>query len=810
MNKSLVCALRRLSPLLALPLLAAPVLANGIGDNALLVVDPANPESMYVANYYKAARGIPDVNFLYIDPDATNYPEFAAVNVPALTGRLANARIRDRIDFVVLPPGGNFYIHAPGLITDPCYTPQRISISSGYTLALIADQILGGMGAASRNHFSSVNEDEIYFDSNIRWQQGNPSDAPGAKQYFIGAMLGYTGNLGNTLAEVLAMIDRGVAVDGTFPTGTFYFMETTDPARSGPRDGYYTATAAAIVAEGGQAQHLYADLPIGQHDCAGIMTGRATLDIDGADMTLIDGSFADHLTSYAGNFSSSSQTKMSRWISKGASGTSGTVEEPCNYPGKFIHAEFHLIYYKGMSLGEAWLRKMAYAPFQSLLLGDPLTSPYTYFPDVHVPSPPTAPVSGVVQIDATASATEPGAQIAGLELVIDGVHARWADPGESFLFDTTWIADGWHEMRVLAFDDALTRNTGRWIGQLEVDNLGRSVTLGANPTTGDLAQAFDFSFSAAGGTVAEVRLVHNGRVVASSTSSSGVLQVFGQNLGAGPVRVQAEASFTDGTEARSAPVDLSITYSPGTPVNAPPAAFGYSKDVLAEHAFAVELPAAYDEDPAGVTYTVVTPPGQATLLSGGTGPYRVYSPDPGASGGDSLTFQVTGTGGSSSIETIALQYEFYPTIATYGCDVNPADSMVILDGLPVLGRAVDLGVDNPLGTQNAGAFAYLFFSLAPDPHYPCGTVLNGFGMSAPGAAGELLISVAPPDPGLVLIGGPWTGAGTPVEFSVPIPDDIVLAGLPAYGQALMHDMSGDPSTVKFGLTDAVEMTIGHP
>jgi uncharacterized protein (TIGR03790 family) len=68
---------------------------------------------------------------------------------------------------------------------------------------------------------------------------------------------------------------------------------------------------------------------------------------------VLPGAFCDHLTSYAATFDSSAQTKMSRWISKGASGTSGAVEEPCNYAGKFPHARLHVFYRQGLSLGEA-------------------------------------------------------------------------------------------------------------------------------------------------------------------------------------------------------------------------------------------------------------------------------------------------------------------------------------------------------------------------------------------------------------------------------------------------------------------------
>jgi len=797
------------APLLSIALsLLVPVSGAGDDEGALLVVNPANPESMYVANYYRAARDIPDTNFLHIDPDAPDFQTFAAVNVPALLGEIRNKRIDDQIDYVIVMPGGNFYLSAVGLLSDNCHVPRRISISSGYTLCHVSNAILSGMSTSSANRFYASSDQAAPFDGSVSYYQGSPSGDNRAHRYFIGALLGYTGTRGNTLTEILDMIDRSVAVDGTDPAGTFYFMQTADNSRSGPRHNAYPPVTAAIVAEGGQAQHLYDNLPLGHFDCAGIMTGLANPNIDGGNFNLLPGSFADHLTSHAATFNISTQTKISRWIAKGASGSSGAVEEPCSNPGKFPRPKMHLLNYKGMSLGEAWLRKMVFMPFQSLLLGDPLTTPYSEFPIVNVPDPPLFPVGGVATIMPTAFAAAPGAQIAELELLVDGVHDQRIAPGAEFALDTRGYGDGWHELRVLAVDNTNSRNAGRWIGELEVDNHGLTTNLVVSPTSGNLATAYDFTYAAAGGTVSEVRLLHNGRIVAASQAPSGTLRLYGQNLGAGPVRIRAEALYASGRIAYSPWVNLAIDYAPGVPLAAPPVAFAFEKRGLSEQAFVVELPAAYDEDPAGLTWTVVQPPAHATLLSSGSGPYRVYKPTAGANGIDSLTFRVTGTGGVSQIKTVTLVYDVLPTAEVFGCGVNPNGSILLLDGVPALGDTLTLGLDNPLGTQTPGSLGYLFFSLAPTVNYPCGILVDNFGMAGPGTQGELLINTISPDPTVTLIGGPWVGTGTPVEFVVPVPSDPVFAGVQIYGQGLIHDSSGLSGVPIFGMTEGVVLTIG--
>ena len=636
-------------------LLASPAAAGSSAERAILIVDPGNAESLYVANYYQAARALPASNVVYMAPGAASYNDFVATNVEGLFGSLANHCIEDQIDFVIIPPGGSFYIPASGFINDPCFPVNRFSVGSAYTLAFVTDDVLAGQAHSWGNRYWRATYGARAFDASVAWLSGNPSDSPNAKRYFIGGMLGYTGERGNTLEEILDLIDRSVAVDGTHPAGTFYYMETNDPARSGPRHGAYPTAVGQITGVGGLAEHLFANLPEGNQDCLGIMTGLASPDVDGADMTILPGAFCDHLTSFAGRFDTSSQVKMSRWIANGASGTAGTVEEPCNYSGKFNHAKMHAVYFKGLSLGEAWFRSVSFAPFQNLLYGDPLTRPFLDAPTVDVPGLPGT-LSGVVTITPVAAATDAGASIESLELLVDGVRSQRIPDGASFTLDTTRLADGWHELRVRATDTKIEENAASWVGSVSVSNFGGIVGAGVSPSSGDLSTRFDFIVDAGPLPLSEIRLLHNGRVVAADDHVATTLSVYGQNLGAGPVSVQVEAIFDDGSRARSAPIALDVDYDPGTPAGALPVAFDFEKRVLVDTPFVLELPGAYAEDVGAATHTVVTPPTNASVISSGSGPYRILAPDPGAVGSDTLTYEVTTSAGTSALGTVTLVY----------------------------------------------------------------------------------------------------------------------------------------------------------
>ncbi len=643
---------------LALLTLCAPLFAGGSPENALLIVDPTNPESLYVANYYLAKRAIPRGNVIYMTPTAASYAQFNAAQAEGFLGMLQTLRIADHIDYVVLPSGGTFYIPSSGTITDQCSPVTRFGAPSPYALVNQRAALTSGVDVSYHNHYAGAGDTPRAFDSSQGWTNGLP--AANGQRYFIGTMLGYTGPNGNTLAEVLAMIDRSVAVDGTHPAGTFYFLHTSDPARSSPRDPLFPAAVSSITGLGGAAQLLFADLPLGHFDCLGIMTGLAQPDPATANLGILPGAFCDHLTSYAATYDSTSQTKMSQWITKGASGTSGEVEEPCNYSGKFPNARLHVWYYQGLSLGEAWLRSLDFVPMQELFNGDALTRPFATFPVVALGNLPANPVSGVIAPTPSATTALPGASIASFELLVDGRSLSSANPGGHFTLDTSALADGWHELRTLAYDNTTVKNVGRLLGSIVVDNAGRSATLAPNATSGDLATRFDFACAAAGGTLSELRLLEGNRVVAAA-NAAGTLSVFGQNLGAGDVDLQLEAQFSDGKLARSAPVTLHIAYAPGAPLNAAPLAYSFTKHVRSDQALVLELPASFDSALASASWSVLANPAQATLLGTTTSAFRILKPNAGASGSDTLQFRLTTASGTSNTATITLVYDTPPS-----------------------------------------------------------------------------------------------------------------------------------------------------
>ena len=106
-----------------------------------------------------------------------------------------------------------------------------------------------------------------------------------------------------------------------------------------------------------------------------------------------------------------------------------------------------------------------------------------------------------------------------------------------------------------------------------------------------------------------------------------------------------------------------------------------------------------------------------------------------------LTVQV-GNGGDDQgdsrgyVDAIRLEADDSPAFEYYGCGVNPAGSLVLLEGQPVIGTQMKIGLDNPLGTQNPGTTTVLMLTSSPDPAYPCGGLFVGLSLLGPDDLGR--------------------------------------------------------------------------
>ncbi len=147
-----------------------------------------------------------------------------------------------------------------------------------------------------------------------------------------------------------------------------------------------------------------------------------------------------------------------------------------------------------------------------------------------------------------------------------------------------------------------------------------------------------------------------------------------------------------------------------------------------------------------------------------------------------------------------------PAVSAYGCGVNPSGSLVVESGSPSIGTTLVLGVNDPFGSTQSGALPFVAVSTLPDPAFPCGTLIPGWGMTVLPTPGELLISMVAPNPAAVFSGPPWTGPATPSPVSLPFPPLPFLVGLPLYAQGLLAIVL--PSGLDVALTEALKLEVG--
>lgn len=233
----------------------------------------------------------------------------------------------------------------------------------------------------------------IAFGYGPQWHNNGGCVVTPTSAYFDSASLAPQTDLGIRPAMMIAATDdtfatalaqRGALANGTFPLSRGYLVRTTDATRSNPRSSDFSAVATAWNKPASLAFN-YIDAPaIGNFaanwvqnatDVLFYLTGAANpVGVD--TNTFVPGAVADHLTSNGGQVPTSSQMSALRWLEAGATGSFGTVVEPCAYAQKFPVASVLVNhYFRGETLIEAYWKSVRW-PGEGLFIGDPLARPY--------------------------------------------------------------------------------------------------------------------------------------------------------------------------------------------------------------------------------------------------------------------------------------------------------------------------------------------------------------------------------------------------------------------------------------------------
>jgi uncharacterized protein (TIGR03790 family) len=178
---------------------------------------------------------------------------------------------------------------------------------------------------------------------------------------------------GSNLEAVRALIDRGIAADSSRPEGTAYLLSTTDRNRN-KRARFYPGIN-LLQSDRFNIQVITGNTLQFRQDVMFYFTGLAHVArID--SNTYLPGAIADHLTSAGGKLTGSRQMSSLRWLEAGATGSYGTVVEPCAFVQKFPRPNIVIDrYLDGETLLEAYWKSVEW-PGQGVFIGEPLAAPF--------------------------------------------------------------------------------------------------------------------------------------------------------------------------------------------------------------------------------------------------------------------------------------------------------------------------------------------------------------------------------------------------------------------------------------------------
>ncbi len=319
-------------------------------EELAVIVNDNDPVSVAIGPYYAQRRGIPEANIIHVslpnDADVMSPESFAPVLEQVEKG---------------LPEGIQGYV----LTWIRPFRVGCMSITSAFALGGYAPQYCNTYGG-----LCSLTAAVDYFGS----ESTRPFDDHGIRPTMI---LG-----GVSEEEVKALIDRGIAADGSFPSGVGYLVRTTDSLRS-VRYSDFVEVVSAWSHEGGlqleyrdNADGKGSNLIENREDVLFYFTGLTW--VEGIETnTYLPGAIADHLTSAGGILTATSgQMSVLRWLEAGATASYGAVVEPCNYPSKFPKVSTLLpFYFRGNTLLEAYWKSVQ-RPGEGVFVGEPLAKPW--------------------------------------------------------------------------------------------------------------------------------------------------------------------------------------------------------------------------------------------------------------------------------------------------------------------------------------------------------------------------------------------------------------------------------------------------
>ncbi len=339
---------------------AASVLAGGSGLNVVVVVNQNSTNSVQLGNDYCERRNVPPQNLFRMtgwsgSPITWSRTDFETRLLNPLLTMLSARGLTNQAEYVLLSMDIPYRIEDNG---------SQNSTTSALFYGFKQDTTPPPGAPASCSLPDSSSNSYAFSESPFR---AAPPDTA-VTNSFLAMML-----TDNSLPAAELILDRGVAADSSFPVQAVYLAKTSDVDRNVRHLEFDNAIFDDRVAGCNSLIRIDTD-STSFTNLLGLLTGLANLSLPPG--AFVPGAMGDSLTSYAGFlFEFSGQTPLLAFLDAGASGSYGTVVEPCNYTQKFPNPLDYFYQERGYSLAEAYYQSLQ-NPYQGLLVGEPLSAPF--------------------------------------------------------------------------------------------------------------------------------------------------------------------------------------------------------------------------------------------------------------------------------------------------------------------------------------------------------------------------------------------------------------------------------------------------
>ncbi len=583
--------------LLGLGVFFAPLSQAGGGPESTLVIANADsPLSLRLANEYMALRKIPRSHLLRLGKmpnlKVISVDKFRTLIGEPLAAFLFENDLQASVDTIAYSLGFPFGVKFDDDMKKENPDKRVPRVASLNSMTYLLRHVL-----AKDTDYPSLTVNKYF-----RGENGLPSGAPAhgfrsqtlwdrngratkrehdddMDSYYLSTLLGFGHTQGTSYPETMHYLTRAIEADGTHPKGRVYYMVNNN-VRSKCRQPAFAGAIKHLKAVKRKGEELEKGaggqngiVPQGKKDVMGLVAGSASFKWHESSV-LLPGSIAEHLTSFGGRLDGSGQTKLTAFLRAGAAGSSGTVAEPLALWQKFPTPYIHGFYARGCSLAESFYQSVR-GPYQLLIVGEPLARPFAHFKDVTVAPSLDADTPWTKTVTLKVSATDAkktpdrakGVKV--FELWIDGRLHSSVDTSDSdsddgdgssalISLDTTAMADGHHDVTVVAIEDSDVATRSSTSFAVSFANGTSAVTCKTNSDTVELDETITLTGTA--GDVDAIEVRDGFRLLKRINKKGGGwrIKVPAQDVGLGPVSFHAMGLKKDKVVVRSAPVHVLV------------------------------------------------------------------------------------------------------------------------------------------------------------------------------------------------------------------------------------------------------------